>query len=135
MARGPDVHRDLDGFVYVAFVIDAYARRIVGWRVSNSLRTDLALDALGELTATTRRVRPTSASQVAATPGSTMRYSAEMDDDRVNARIDEAMLALFYLGIVERHPTGGARMWKSFDWSAMDRLHEKGLISDPVSKA
>ena len=34
------------GFVYVAFVIDAYARRIVGWRVSKSLRTDLALDAL-----------------------------------------------------------------------------------------
>jgi putative transposase len=34
------------GFVYVAFVIDAYARRIVGWRVSNALRTDLALDAL-----------------------------------------------------------------------------------------
>ena len=34
------------GFVYVAFVIDAYARRIVGWRVSNSLQTGLALDAL-----------------------------------------------------------------------------------------
>ncbi|MEX2374333.1 MAG: IS3 family transposase [Dehalococcoidia bacterium] len=34
------------GFVYVAFVIDAYARRIVGWRVSSSLRSDLALDAL-----------------------------------------------------------------------------------------
>jgi transposase InsO family protein len=34
------------GFAYVAFVIDAYARRIVGWRVSSSLRTDLALDAL-----------------------------------------------------------------------------------------
>ena len=34
------------GFVYVAFVIDAFARRIVGWRVSNSLRADLALDAL-----------------------------------------------------------------------------------------
>jgi putative transposase len=34
------------GWVYVAFVIDAYARRIVGWRVSPSLRTDLALDAL-----------------------------------------------------------------------------------------
>ena len=34
------------GFVYVAFVIDAYARTIVGWRVSSSLRTDLALDAL-----------------------------------------------------------------------------------------
>ena len=34
------------GFAYVAFVVDAYSRRIVGWRVSNSLRTDLALDAL-----------------------------------------------------------------------------------------
>jgi len=34
------------GFVYVAFVIDAYARRIVGWRASSSLRSDLALDAL-----------------------------------------------------------------------------------------
>ena len=34
------------GFVYAAFVIDAYSRRIVGWRVSSSLRSDLALDAL-----------------------------------------------------------------------------------------
>ncbi len=34
------------GFVYVAFVIDVFSRRIVGWRVSRSLRSDLALDAL-----------------------------------------------------------------------------------------
>jgi transposase InsO family protein len=34
------------GFVYVAFVIDVFARRIVGWRVSGSLRTDFVLDAL-----------------------------------------------------------------------------------------
>lgn len=34
------------GFVYVAFVIDVYSRMIVGWRVSKSLRSDLALDAL-----------------------------------------------------------------------------------------
>jgi putative transposase len=34
------------GFVYVAFVIDVFARSIVGWRVSSSLRSDLALDAL-----------------------------------------------------------------------------------------
>ena len=33
-------------FVYVAFVIDVFARRIVGWRASTSLRTDLVLDAL-----------------------------------------------------------------------------------------
>ena len=34
------------GFVYVAFVIDVFARSIVGWRVSSSLRTDFVLDAL-----------------------------------------------------------------------------------------
>jgi putative transposase len=34
------------GFVYVAFVIDAFSRFLVGWQASGSLRTDLALDAL-----------------------------------------------------------------------------------------
>jgi putative transposase len=34
------------GFVHVAFVIDAFARRIVGWRVSRSARADFVLDAL-----------------------------------------------------------------------------------------
>jgi transposase InsO family protein len=34
------------GFVYVAFVIDVFARRIIGWRVARSMSTDLVLDAL-----------------------------------------------------------------------------------------
>jgi transposase InsO family protein len=34
------------GFVYVAFVVDAFSRFIVGWQISRSLRADLALDAL-----------------------------------------------------------------------------------------
>jgi transposase InsO family protein len=34
------------GFVYVALVIDVFSRKIVGWRVTNSLKTDIALDAL-----------------------------------------------------------------------------------------
>ena len=50
--------------------------------------------------------------------------------DLDNDRIDEAVLALLYLG---RHEE--ARAWKSFDWAAMERLHAKGLISDPVGKA
>jgi len=45
------------GFAYVAFVIDAFARRIVGWRVSNSLSTAIALDAL-EQALYDRQVRP-----------------------------------------------------------------------------
>jgi putative transposase len=34
------------GFVYVAFVIDVFSRRIIGWRVAHSMHTDLVLDAL-----------------------------------------------------------------------------------------
>ncbi len=33
------------GFVYVAFVIDAFSRRIIGWRAHTTMRTDLVLEA------------------------------------------------------------------------------------------
>lgn len=45
-------------------------------------------------------------------------------------RIDEAVLALLYLGLHQER-----RAWKGFDWDAMNRLHEKGFISDPVGRA
>ena len=45
-------------------------------------------------------------------------------------RIDEAVLALLYLGLHDQY-----RAWKGFDWDAMSRLHEKGMIADPVNKA
>jgi hypothetical protein len=45
-------------------------------------------------------------------------------------QIDAAVLALLYLTLHD-----GARAWKSYDWDAMNRLHEKGFISDPVGKA
>lgn len=45
-------------------------------------------------------------------------------------RIDDAVLALLWLGLHD-----GVRTWKSFDWDGMDRLHSKGLIHDPVGKA
>jgi len=38
--------RTYSGWVYAAFVLDVFSRRVVGWQVSTSLRTDLALDAL-----------------------------------------------------------------------------------------
>jgi hypothetical protein len=44
-------------------------------------------------------------------------------------KIDEAILALLQLGLHD-----GNRAWKSFDWDALDRLHAKGFISDPVGK-
>jgi hypothetical protein len=45
-------------------------------------------------------------------------------------RIDEAVLALMQLGLWD-----GQRTWKGFDWDSLDRLHAKGLISDPKGKA
>ena len=53
-----------------------------------------------------------------------------MNDDIDTDRIDEAVLALLYLGLHDER-----RAWKGFDWDAMDRLHEKGFISNPASKA
>jgi putative transposase len=46
------------GFVYVAFVIDVYARRIVGWRLSRSMHTDFVLDALEQALHDRRPVGP-----------------------------------------------------------------------------
>ena len=45
-------------------------------------------------------------------------------------RIDDATMALLYLGLHDEN-----RAWKGFDWAALNRLHEKGLISDPRRKA
>ena len=45
-------------------------------------------------------------------------------------KIDDAVLALLYLTLHD-----GYRAWKGFDWEALNRLHEKGMIHDPVNKA
>ena len=45
-------------------------------------------------------------------------------------KLEHTVLALLYLTLHD-----GCRAWKSFDWQAMTRLHEKGLIEDPVNKA
>ena len=50
--------------------------------------------------------------------------------DAEAGRIDDAVLALLLLGLHD-----GNRAWKGFDWDAMDRLHQKGFISNPVGKA
>lgn len=48
-------------------------------------------------------------------------------------KIDDTVLALLQL---TAHSDGiGTRAWKNHDWDVMDRLHEKGWISDPKGKA
>jgi hypothetical protein len=50
-------------------------------------------------------------------------------------KIDECTLALLYLGTHDRQVGYGARAWKGFDWETMNRLHEKGYITNPVGRA
>jgi len=45
------------------------------------------------------------------------------------AKVDEAVLAVLYLTLHDRIVA-----WKSIEWEAMGRLHEKGLIGDPVGR-
>jgi hypothetical protein len=48
-------------------------------------------------------------------------------------KVDEMTLALMYLTTFkDRH---GLRTWKSHDWNVLNRLHERGYIDDPVTKA
>lgn len=44
-------------------------------------------------------------------------------------KIDDAAVALLYLTLHD-----GDRAWKGFDWDVLGRLHDKGMIYDPVGK-
>jgi hypothetical protein len=57
------------------------------------------------------------------------------DDDVAydTGRLDEVVLALLHLNSFTEHDI--TRAWKSLDWDSLDRLHARGLISDPKSKA
>jgi len=48
-------------------------------------------------------------------------------------KVDECAMAMLYLTTFEDRD--GARAWKGLDWDVLNRLHEKGWISDPKSKA
>lgn len=48
-------------------------------------------------------------------------------------KVADVILSLMHLNTWTDH--GATRAWKSFDWDALDRLHEQGMISDPKSKA
>ena len=55
-----------------------------------------------------------------------------MDYDR--DKVDEMVLALLYL-TVSQEDDQEPRAWKSHDWAALDRLHSRGLISNPKRTA
>ena len=103
------------GFVYVAFVIDVFARRIVGWRVASSLRTDFVLDALEQ--AIYARCADTGTDLVHHSDRGTqylsMRYSARLTEagiepsvgsrgDSYDNALAESIIGLFKTEVIQR---------------------------------
>jgi len=77
------------GWLYIAFIIDAYAKRIVGWRVSSSMTTDFVLDAL-EQAVYDRRPSPTDSLIHHSDRGSqyvSIRYSERLGEAGINPSV------------------------------------------------
>lgn len=50
-------------------------------------------------------------------------------------KVDEMTLALIYLVASDYQAGIGARAWKGFDWSTINRLHQKGWLAEPKVKS
>ena len=112
------------GFVYVAFVIDVFSRKIVGWRTMNSLKTDIALDALEQALLGTERLATAAGTcgvRVIEFETSSMEtidvvefrtfhleQTREIDEDLQAVEIENLILILVP-GLVETHPVGITR--------------------------
>lgn len=80
------------GMVYVAFVIDAYARRIIGWRAARRMTTDLVLDALEHALFTRRQEGTTDLSGLVAHSDAGSQYvSIAMTQRLVDEGIDPSV--------------------------------------------
>jgi putative transposase len=119
------------GFVYVAFVIDAFARRIVGWRVSASLRTDFVLDALEQ--AIYDRCRDGLGALVHHSDRGTqylsMRYTDRLAEagiapsvgsrgDSYDNALAESVIGLFKTEVIQRH--GPWRSLEAVEFATLD---------------
>jgi putative transposase len=109
------------GFIYVAFVIDVFARRIVGWRVSRSMQTDLVLDAL-EQALHARQVDPGLIHHSdRGVQYLSIRYSERLEENGVNASVgstgdsyDNAM-AETIIGLYKAEVIHARGPWRSLD--------------------
>jgi putative transposase len=119
------------GFVYVALVIDVFARRVVGWRVSSSLATDFVLDALEQ--AIYERCGTGAAGLVHHSDRGTqylsMRYSDRLTEagiapsvgsrgDSYDNALAESIIGLFKTEVIHRH--GPWRHLEAVEFATLD---------------
>jgi transposase InsO family protein len=112
-----------DGFAYTAFVIDVFARRIVGWKVAHAMRTDFVLDAL-EQAIYQRRTDETSALVHHSDRGVqyvSMRYTERLADagiaPSVGSRGDsyDNALAESVIGLYKTEVIGRRDRWRNLE--------------------
>jgi len=131
------------GFAYAAFVIDVFSRRIVGWRVSRSLRSDLALDALEQAL----HARPEREGLVHHSDRGvqylSIRYTDRLAEAGVEASVGsvgdsydnalaESVIGLYKTEVVERlgpWRSAGAVELATLTW--VDRFNNRRLLGPP----
>ncbi len=118
------------GFVYVAFVIDVFARRIVGWRVSRSMHTELVLDALEQALHARRPLKNSLIHH--SDRGSqylSIRYSERLADHGIDASVGsvgdsydnamaETIIGLFKTEVI--HPRGPWRTQDAVEYVTLE---------------
>ena len=121
------------GFVYVAFIIDVFARRIVGWRVSSSLRTDFVLDALEQAIQARGGAMPAGLVHHSdqGTQYLSMRYTDRLADagiapsvgsrgDAYDNALADSVIGLFKTEVIRR--LGPWRHLEAVEFATVDRL-------------
>lgn len=148
VARGPDqlwvadltYVRTFSGFAYLAFILDVYSRRIVGWQIATHMRTELVLDALEMANALRQPANGLIAHTDRGSQYTSLRYTDRLDElgiapsvgsvgDAYDNAMAEAWVATYKTELVDgrpypsfEHAEHAALSWIGF--YNTERLHE-----------
>ena len=107
------------GFLYVAFVIDVYARCIVGWRVIRSMQTDLVLDALEQALHARQVGKGLIHHSDRGVQYLSIRYSERLKDAGAEASVgttgDSCAMAAIIIGLFKTEVIHAPGPWRSLD--------------------
>jgi putative transposase len=133
--------RTFAGFCYLAFILDVFSRRIVGWQIATHMRTDLVMDALEMAAALRRPAGGLVAHSDRGAQYTSIRYTERLDQlgiapsvgsrgDAYDNAMAEAFVGTFKAELVDgrRFPGFGAAEHETLAWIGFynhERLHEE----------